>query len=150
MSELKLGKKPADHEAVRLGLQLRSFVDVSQDPPLLIGRVNLIRAWGMLGNDQVADCVWADAAHGTMQWRAAANVDVPAFTDQNVIDAYAAVTGYDPADSSTDNGTGMQEAIARLRGSLIVQGHGTRLKEAWPCGRAMYASWRLLSIILGS
>lgn len=62
--------------------------------------------WDMLGNDTVGDCVIAKTLHQIMAWRAVANAGSPAsFTKQQAIDLYSAVTGYDPSNPDTDQGT---------------------------------------------
>lgn len=62
--------------------------------------------WGMLGNDTVGDCVIAKTLHQIMAWAAVAHAGSPVdFTAQQAIDLYSAVTGYNPSDPSTDQGT---------------------------------------------
>jgi hypothetical protein len=122
---LKLGKKPARVGSIRFGFaQFFNASDLPK-PPLVFGRVGLIRDWGMLGNDKVSDCVFAGAAHETMLWRAWAGAPVPTFTDQNVISDYAKVTGYDGSEAS-DQGTDMQAAAAYRKQVGVVDDSGTR------------------------
>jgi hypothetical protein len=71
------------------------------------------RTWAasMLGNDQVGDCVIATILHYIMA--AQANVGKPVtFTTQQAIDLYSAITGYNPADPSSDQGTAWTDALA--------------------------------------
>jgi hypothetical protein len=71
------------------------------------------RTWAasMLGNDQVGDCVIAAMLHYIMA--AQANVGKPVtFTTQQALDLYSAITGYDPANPSTDQGTAWTDALA--------------------------------------
>lgn len=71
------------------------------------------RTWAasMLGNDQAGDCVIAAMLHYIMAARA--NVGKPiTFTTQQALDLYTAITGYDPADPSTDQGTAWTDALA--------------------------------------
>ena len=58
----KLGKVPARPDAVKL--KFSSYINTNQlpTPPASFGHENLIQSWGMLGNDQYGDCVWAGAA----------------------------------------------------------------------------------------
>jgi hypothetical protein len=77
--------------------------------------------WGMLGNDSVGDCGEASALHCEMLWTAdASNEFVP--TTQDAIDAYSSITGYDPADPSTDQGTVLLDLLNywRIKG---IAGH---------------------------
>lgn len=71
------------------------------------------RTWAasMLGNDQVGDCVIAAMLHYVMAARASVGNPVT-FTTQQALDLYSAITGYDPADPSTDQGTAWTDALA--------------------------------------
>jgi hypothetical protein len=69
-------------------------------------------AGSMLGNDAVGDCVIAAVLHFIMAARASAGKPIPAFTTQNALDLYSAVTGYDPSDPSTDQGTAWTDMLA--------------------------------------
>lgn len=62
--------------------------------------------WGMLGNNTVGDCVIAKTLHQIMAWNAVAHASSPVnFTTQQAIDLYSAVTGYNPDDPNSDQGT---------------------------------------------
>ncbi|MBO0878932.1 MAG: hypothetical protein J2P17_00800 [Mycobacterium sp.] len=108
-STLKLGRKPSA-EAPRL--KLSDYVDVQavlpKIPPVF-GHQSTVSQWGMYGNDQYGDCVWAGAGHEHLLWNAANNRTI-AFTDDNILSAYSAVTGFNPDDPSTDQGTDMLTA----------------------------------------
>ncbi|MGA3308688.1 MAG: hypothetical protein ABSD08_08740 [Xanthobacteraceae bacterium] len=125
--KFKLGKKPARAGAVRL--KLANYTNVTALPPLpaTFGHETIIGAhdWGMLANDRYGDCVWAGAAHETMML-AKEGGDVVTFTDANVLSDYAAVTGFNPADPSTDQGTDMQDAAAYRRKTGIIDATGKR------------------------
>lgn len=59
--------------------------------------------WGMFGNDQYGDCVFADCAHQEMLRTAnAGTIWIP--TVEQVLALYSACTGFNPNDPSTDNG----------------------------------------------
>jgi hypothetical protein len=103
----KLGKLPARPDAV--AFKLSAFATLPT-PPAKYGHYKLVdKDWGMLGNDMYGDCVLAGAAHETMLWNKEAKKDTP-FTTDIVLDAYSAITGFNRADPSTDNGTDMEEA----------------------------------------
>src|SRR5882672_5425867 len=108
----RLGKLPARPNAIKH--KFGSFFDAEElpVPSLVFGRPDLIKDWGMLANDRISCCVLSGAPHETMLWNAWAGEPIPQFTDENVISDYSAVTGYDPNDPSTDNGTDMQVAAA--------------------------------------
>jgi hypothetical protein len=121
---LRLGKRPArDAISFRFG----TYFDASRlpTPPALIGRPQLVAAWGMLGNDQVGNCCWAGAAHETMLWCAEAKSAVT-FTDQSVIGDYSAATGYTPSDPNSDAGTDVQQAASYRQKTGIADASGTR------------------------
>jgi hypothetical protein len=79
----------------------------------------------MLANDRYSCCVWAGAAHETMLLNKEAGNAV-AFTDVNVLSDYAAVTGFDANDPSTDQGTDIQDAAAYRRQTGILDSTGKR------------------------
>ena len=65
----------------------------------------------MLGNDQVGDCVIAAMLHYIMAAQANVGKSVT-FTTQQALDLYSAITGYNPSDPSTDQGTAWTDALA--------------------------------------
>jgi hypothetical protein len=126
---LRYGKKPADTAAFVAGLKFGAMTDSElPEPPLLIGRAGLIADWGVLGNDICGDCAWAAACHRVMQWHAIAGQPVPQFTADDAIDDYAAATGYEEGDDSTDQGTSMIEAVAYQKTIGIRDAKATRHK----------------------
>jgi len=104
----KLGKKPARPNAIKL--KLKDF-QVGSLPayPKSYGHQGLITTWNMYGNDQYGDCVWAGAGHEHILWNKEAGKIVN-FTDQSILAAYSAVTGFNPNDPNSDQGTDMEEA----------------------------------------
>jgi hypothetical protein len=124
----KLGKLPASNQ---VKFKLSSFVDLSVFPkiPTVFGHEASIINWQMLGNDGAGDCVWAEAAHTTMLWNACAGRNVQ-FTDKSVLSDYSAVTGYNPADESTDQGTDMKVAASYRRKTGVLDANGNRHKIA--------------------
>ena len=123
----KLGKKPAREGAIKLTLS--RYADAAALPPLpaTFGHDQLIGAkdWLMLANDRYGDCVWAGAAHETMMLAREAG-NVVAFTDADVLGDYAAVTGFDPNEPQTDQGTDMQAAADYRRKTGILDATGKR------------------------
>ncbi len=123
----KLGKKPARAWGGGSRFRLARYADTAALPPLPqnFGHGSLISSWPMLANDRYGDCVWAGAAHETMLLAKEAGNTVT-FTDANVLSDYAAVTGFDPDDPSTDQGTDMQVAASYRRKTGIVDATGKR------------------------
>jgi hypothetical protein len=108
---LKYGKKPARLGAMKL--KLHDYLNKAKLPvvPKRFGNLTAWNrmSWGMLGNDEVGDCVIAGFAHQVMMWAATAAVAVN-FSDTQILGIYSAITGYDPTDPSTDQGTDMVQA----------------------------------------
>lgn len=123
---MKLGKKPATYDGrdLRLADYRVTSHTVPHHPPVF-GHEKLVQTWGVLGNDNVGDCVFAGAAHETMLWTAEA-LRPASFTDTAVLADYSAVTGYVPGDESTDRGTDVRQALKYRRKTGIVDAHGMR------------------------
>jgi hypothetical protein len=101
----KLGCRPT---RLIVKLKLKDFVDLSKlpTPPKKFGHENLIDPnVGPLGNDQYGCCVFAGAANEELMWCAEGETCTARFDPQVVLAAYAAVTGFNPDDPSTDQGT---------------------------------------------
>lgn len=115
---LALGKRPARANSVKLKFATYFDAAALPTPPLMFGKPWLVTDWGVLANDTVGDCVWADAAHSVMLWTA--EQGKPAmFSAASVLADYSAVTGYRPSYPSTDQGTDMQVAASyRLKNGV--------------------------------
>ncbi len=61
-------------------------------------------AWGMMDNDQLGDCTCAAAGHLIMEWTSNAQSKMVTPPDQQIVDAYSAITGYNPTTGANDNG----------------------------------------------
>lgn len=123
MSKFKLGKKPARPEAVKF--RFGAFFDKRKlpVPPKRFGYTDVGRPWGMFGNDKYSNCVFVGAAHEHMLWAKARR---PVFRTDEILQDYGAVTGFDPANLETDQGTDMQEAASYRRKVGISDAFGTR------------------------
>jgi len=122
---MKLGKLPAAPKST--DFKLTQYLTALPKRPTSFGHEKLISEWGMLGNDRHGDCVFAGAAHETMLWNAAAGRTVP-FTTEGVLSDYSAVTGFNPNDPNTDNGTMVADAMSYRRKTGIVDAFGVRHK----------------------
>lgn len=126
MIQYKLGKKPARKDSIKF--KLADYLAVSNLPaaPKKYGHQKLVIDWqGMLGNDKYGDCVFAGAAHETILWCRERGI-VTNFTEKSVLSDYSAVTGFDPADPNTDQGTDMQAAASYRRKTGVDDGAGAR------------------------
>jgi len=124
---LKLGKKLARYD--HRDLLMSRYLDYSKLPPLpdQFGEESRIVNWGMLGNDNAGNCVWAGSAHETMLWTAIGSTPAK-FDDASVNSDYSAVTDYNPADPATDQGTDMHDAIKYRQQVGIIDADGKRHK----------------------
>lgn len=79
--------------------------------------------WGMLGNDKLGDCTIAATLHLIMGWQAVANSGTPvAFTNQDAINLYSAITGYNPNDPNSDQGANETDVLNYWK-ATGVKGH---------------------------
>jgi hypothetical protein len=102
-SKLKLGKSAARHDP--RALLLASYVTPTlPTPPASFDLTTKVHAWGMMDNDQLGDCTCAAAGHLIMEWTANAGKKMVTPTDKQIVAAYSAVTGYNPATGANDNG----------------------------------------------
>ena len=92
-------------------------------PPAVFGHQNLITEWGMLGNDTVGDCAVAGPAHLSMLWARMGGRQAR-FDDASVLAAYSAITGYDPADPATDQGSTPDDVSKYWRTHGLVDADG--------------------------
>jgi hypothetical protein len=118
----KLGKLPARPGAVKL-----KFATYKTLPTYPKAERPVDLGWGMLGNDNYGDCVWAGAGHETMSWNNEAKKTVT-FTDKSVLSDYSKVTGFKPNDPNSDQGTDMQVAANYRKKTGVVDANGVRHK----------------------
>lgn len=126
---LKLGKLPAIKNSV--SFRLRDYLSLSKLPeaPTSVNHEKVQIVWGMLGNDQYGDCVWAGAGHETMLWNKDGGVTVN-ITSANALSDYSAVTGFNPNNPNSDKGTDMSAAAKYRQKTGVVDDLNTRHKVA--------------------
>lgn len=132
---LYLGKEPASYHPA--DFLFTEFVDHALVlNPAKVGfgaaRLSLVKNWGMLGNDNYGDCVFAGSAHEHELWTLLGGHEVE-FSTESVLGDYSAVTGFDPNDPSTDQGTDMHVAMSYRRKTGIADAAGTRHKIGGYC-----------------
>ncbi len=108
-SEMKLGKAQplADSRTLSLGNYINSNVLPSAPAECSYSGNISDKLWGCMGNDKIPDCTCAAAGHLIMAWTEA-NKSPLVPTDEQIVTAYAAITGYNPA-----TGTGGTEAAVK-------------------------------------
>jgi hypothetical protein len=106
-----LGKKPAS-PLKKKAIRFSDIFNLAKlpTPPQEFGHSELIKNWGMLGNDEFGCCVWASKAHCHMLWSRMGQHVLDQFTTFNVLSDYAAQTGFSASDPESDQGTDMKEA----------------------------------------
>ena len=117
--KLKLGKAAARHDPRTL--LLASYVSTGLPvPPQDFDLTTKIKAWGMMDNDQIGDCTCAAAGHLIMEWTANAGKKMVTPTDKQVVAAYSAITGYNPATGANDNGANEIDVLNYWRQSGVA------------------------------
>jgi hypothetical protein len=110
---MKYGKLPRRPGSIKI--DFRDVFNVTKLPLLPTtgwGVQPSSKNYGMLGNEIWGDCVIAGGMHESMVLNAQAGNPVPRFTQLDAEEDYAAITGFDPRDPSTDQGTDVQAAAA--------------------------------------
>lgn len=128
MNGLHLGKAPATKDS--RDLKFAAYRTSSLPTvPATWGYDNIYpkNGWGMLGNDEYGDCVWAGAAHEHMLMNLVAGHPVT-FTTKGVLSDYSACTGFNEADPSSDQGTNVRDSLNYRRNTGIVDSKGARHK----------------------
>ena len=121
----KGGKKPPIRplDMIALGDHLDKASTWPPVPPMGWEFKVPMRAWGMLGNDTVGDCAIAGLMH-LIQGQSA-NIGDPLFaTTKQALDLYSAVTGYDPNDPDTDQGTVLTDLLK------YAKKHGVQMMDS--------------------
>jgi len=103
LANMKLGKR-----APRIdprSLQLANYLRLAA-LPVLPAQENWggkVTAWGMMKNDTIGDCTCAAAGHLIEEWTSNVGQEVVP-SDDAIVAAYSAITGYDPQTGNNDNG----------------------------------------------
>ncbi len=100
----------------RPALKLADYIHAERrEPPAAVSRPHPGFNWGMLANDRLGDCVIAMMLHSIEEFHLDAKSPVPAFTDEDAIRLYSEITGYDPHDPNSDQGTNEESAMTYWR-----------------------------------
>jgi hypothetical protein len=129
--DLAFGKKPPTPDERDLKLKTYLRTQALPTPPKQFGYEVSVppNKWGMLGNDNAGDCVFAGAAHEHILWTAAGpKTDPVPFSTVDVLRAYSDVTGYVPGREETDQGTIVRDALGYRRTVGMLDAKGNRRK----------------------
>lgn len=111
------GRLPPHPESTHPRVKLALAFDTATlpGPPASVDWYSQIPEWPMLANERVGDCVEAEQGHHEQVLTSYGSGRPAMFTDADAIAAYSAITGYDPSDPSTDQGTVIQDAMGYWR-----------------------------------
>jgi len=115
----KLGKHPARHDPRTL--LLAKYISAKDLPstPSAKSWADKVQSWPMMRNDTIGDCTCAAAGHLIECWSAnASTVVIP--TDDQIVVAYSAITGYDPVTGKNDNGANELDVLNYWRQTGIA------------------------------
>lgn len=104
----------------------------SSAPPARVLWGAEVQAWGMMGNDRVGDCTVAAAGHAILAWTAGTDRTPVVMSPEQALAAYAAITGYTPADPASDRGAYCAEVLRfwAVSGLVVPQGGPDMLSGA--------------------
>lgn len=111
-SNFKLGKSMPKFD--KRTLKLHKYTTQMAPPPNNAGYIDKVRDWGMMLNDNVGDCTCATAGHDILQWSTYAGKPFKP-TDQEILRAYQAVSGYNPNDPNSDVGANVLDVLKYWR-----------------------------------
>jgi hypothetical protein len=120
----RLGLKAPVPGAIKLRLSTYTDFRKLPTPPAAFGHYSLISEWGMLGNDQYGDCAEAGACHQTMLWTAEGLGTAAPFDDAAALSNYSAITGFDPSNPVSDQGTAISDLAGYWKSHGIVDSNG--------------------------
>lgn len=131
---LKLGLKPPVPGAIKLRLATYLDFRLLPTPPVKFGHAELIKDWGMLGNDQWGCCAFSGAVHQEMLWTTEGGNPAP-FSTASTLTNYSAVTGFNASagqsgDNPTDQGTAISDLADYWLRTGIVDDKGVHHKVA--------------------
>lgn len=99
-------------QPARPQLRLRDYLTGAlPTPPPTVDWLSGVQSWPMYLNDQIGDCTCAAMGHLIQEFTTAAQGATVTVADQDVLAAYEAAGGYNPADPSTDQGAYIQDAL---------------------------------------
>lgn len=108
----RAGRLPDDRSRPRVFFS--RFWRTSYLPPEAADYYTGVASWGMLGNDRYGDCVFASNGHLVEQQTALGDHAEAGVTTTQALAEYTRVTGFNPNDPNTDNGSTVQAGLHDL------------------------------------
>lgn len=110
MPPLQLGWKPGPEDPRTLRLASYTTPDLPP-PPTAVNWMRQVTGWPVYRNDQIGDCVIVSFAHLVRGWTRYAGGVEHVIDESDVVRAYSAVSGYDPASGANDDGCRSLDAL---------------------------------------
>ena len=107
----KYGRLPRDHSRYALAFEDYLTEGLPDPPHPDVDRCSLVSDWHVYLNSTIGDCTIAGILHCTAAMAVYAGHPMPVFADSEVLKAYSAVSGYDPATGANDNGATLQAVL---------------------------------------
>jgi len=106
------GRLPAYTPEQRPRLRLGPALRLDQlTLPTVVDEISRVPSWPMYLNDQIGDCTCAAAGHMIEAWTQYGQGAAVRVSDNDVLRAYQAVSGYVPGRPDTDQGAVMQDVL---------------------------------------
>ena len=125
--KFKYGKNPFIKDERDLKYAKYRLAEALPPIPATFGHEGQVTEWGMLGNDQVGDCVIAGSDHETMLFTEEGSTEAP-FTTETALNDYSAITGYNPDDPNSDQGTDVRTALNYRLNTGMLDANNNRHK----------------------
>ena len=111
---MKLGKLPKVDDA--RNLRMANYLDGRRLSKLPLSKSwsPAVHRWALFENDSIGCCTCASAAHAIQSWTANDGDEI-ILPDAAVVDAYSAISGYDPENPETDRGASIHRALKHFR-----------------------------------
>ncbi len=120
---MKLGKHNVKHDPRTL--HMHNYVDLKKLPKApgehVWAKKIPSKKWGLMLNTSIENCTIASAAHLIIEWTADNGRPIIP-TDEHIIKAYSAVTGYNPKTGENDDGANQLDVLRHWRKKGIA-GH---------------------------
>lgn len=138
--EFKGGRLPADPSKPRLTFAGFKSTQLPPAPPS-IDLFSEVADWPMYLNNSIGDCTIATVGHMVESWTTYGQRITKKITDNDVLKAYEAVSGYDPKTKTNDNGAVVQDVLNYWRktgigGTKIVAFASVDVKNIEECKQA--------------
>lgn len=144
---MRLGKTPKKTDLRTI--QLKDYLTAVTVPkaPSKLDEFKTITQWPMFKNDQWGDCVEAGAAHITEFVTKLGENKEAAITDHDVQKMYSDITGFNPANPNSDQGTNMLDALNYWRKTGIA---GNKIEGFAEFDPKDHTQWKLACYLFGN